>query len=1197
MAEEQLGVHLVGAEIKRWHWVFRDQPVEDYGVDCEAEEPGRHYPTGRLIGIQVKTGKAKYFKSPAADGSGWWYSPGTRRSGEPDRHLRYWLENDRRIVIVLVDETTMPESMYWVHVTLDQVEFTGASWKILVPTRQCLNATAQAEFRAITGAPRAAEQADILAATVSGLPPQTGRILYELRESDHFKALQLAVRLSRGREDPARVCGTLLGRDRRYLDGAGDRLYAALAVYAASHQCPGEVARAFIDAAALGTPGAPGYLALAAWSLIGAGEREQARARIEQAEAAGAPAALCAWIRAVIAHEGPGFPRVPQALLEATRGDPDGSPLYRLFLAHAASTAGDFAGAVRWSEQALAKEPDNSGLMLELARALLVREAANRSPVPGADLTRAVELATVAREQRRRWAGPSEEALPEILRALQMANDFPTALRVATPAPHGEATDREASNPLVAFLGVKIALTLGETDTAALLASRTAPGSPHARAIALMLGEPSPTTAGDAWLALLEDAGDDADLAVYALHRAAATGRWPIDRLERQRAEGQITVEGYEILRARTEAARGDLDAATRTIRPHVPISAAAAESFVEMLEDAEQLDAALEHCEKALERFATTPLAVNQWNLLMRLGRTQEAVDRAVALLARPGFPAPLRTMLRGFLVGEANARRDWRTVEEHCRAALHEAPGQPLFPWMYIGAAYNRRSWSDAWERLEELAPPVTTPQEAGLWLALHAYHGFTEQNVLEALDLFDAFPDDRDVRGQVITTLMTRGNKLGPDGTPILPLDAPGTRPRFQAALDAFLAEGTEGLNVIASRSVQEAFDVLRDGLTARAPLDAYLTECVRTGTMPLVAACVATQVSYPEALLQRSYGPIVAVTQDLADFAVELQDAANSLDRRAIVDASALAVACELPERFPALRGAFADLLIDQQTRFDCLTACSEARQAPGTVSALAVASDGRTLTQVNAPDEEVAAHTARANTLEHLLAPLDTFTELTDESVLRDPARPWLRIVYLALDQQAALWCDDVGLRQEARTLGCPAFGTVALLHALAEAADDDADLRRDVVRLAGAQVADILLEAAELAALAEGHDGFPGPAAAILERSAYWIASPPGAAVDTLLDVLDHVQPPTSDAAAAWIAAVCQGQAAYLDPEDLGPTLAEIAETVARRPGGERDREALLRAAERVADAERAHRTALLTAIGGEEARIGTAIG
>lgn len=1188
MAEEQLGVHLVGAEIKRWHWVFRDQPVEDYGVDCEAEAPGADYPSGRLIGIQVKTGSAKYFKHKAPNGSGWWYSPGTRPKGEPDQHLRYWLENDRRIVLVLVDETTTPESMYWVHVTLDKVEFTGASWKILVPASQRLDATAQVAFRAIIAAPRSAEQADVLAAAVRELPPQAGRILHGLRDTNHFKALQLGVRLGRGRHDPASTCDKLLGTDRRYLVGADGMLHAALAAYAASHGCHGQAALAFTAAGAAGAPESSRYLALAAWSLIAAGDREQARDRLDEAEAAGAPAVLCAWIRAVIDFDGPGFPQLPRDVVDETRADPDGGPLYRIFLAHAALAGGDYAEAVRWFEEALAKEPDHSGLMIELARALLTREAANRSPLPGADHARALRLATAARDQRRRWAGPSEEAVLEMLHAAQMANDFPAALRAAAPAPIGEATAREAASAPVAFLGVRVALALGEADAAALIAAHAAPGTPHARAIALALDAQASATSFDEWLEILADAGDDAGLAVYALHRAAATGQWPIEPLEQQYAAGHVTAEGYEILRARGQAARGELDAATRTMRPLVSSSAVAAESFIEMLEDDGQLEEALAQCRRALERFPIAPLAAKQWNLLMRLGRTSEAVEQAVALLARPGFPPELRATLRGFLVGEANARRDWRAVEEHCRAAISEDPDRAPFPWMYIGAAYNRRSLNEAWERLTALAPPITSAQEAGLWVALHAYRGFSEQDVLDALDLIDRFPGERDLHGRIVTTLLTRGNKLAPDGRPILPAQAPAASDRFQAALDAFLAQGADGLRVVAMGSVQNTISAVRDGLVARAPLDDFLQTCLRSGAMPLVAACLATRNSYTTALLQRMYGPIVAVTQNPAEFEAELHDAAEALDGKVIVDASALAVACELPDRLPTLRGAFDEVAVDEETRFDCMTACSEVRQAPGSVSEIAVAGDGQTLRQIDTPDEDLATHATRANALEQLLATLDTFEPPNDQSAAREPDRPWLRTVHLAMDRQEALWCDDVALRREARALGCPTFGTVALLHAVAEAHDDDAELRDAVVQLVRAQVADIYLDPAELVALAEDHHGHPGPAAAALARPGYWIGSNFDSAATTVTGVLEMIQPRTPEDAADWFAAVCEGLASYIAPDQLEATLNQIAEAVARRShSSEPEREALIRTAGQVAAAEQTRRSTMVSVLEG----------
>jgi len=1178
MAEGQLGVHLTGAEIKRWRWTFRDQPVEDYGVDCEAEAPGVNYPTGRLIGLQVKTGRAKYFKSAAADGSGWWYSPGARVKGGPDRHLRYWLEHDKRIVLVLVDESTRPEPMYWVHVTLDRVVFTGGSWKIFVPACQPLDATAQAAFRAIADAPRSGENADVLAATVKTIPPQVGRILTHLGGADHFRALQLAVTLSRGSADPVAVVERLLGKERRYLAGGDGLLYVAVAAYAGAHNLPAHAARAFLEAAQLNEHEAARYLALSAWSLVCANDRVQAQERVGLAEAAGAPAVLCAWIHAAIAHKGPGAPNVPRELVEATKRDVDGSPLYRLFLAHAAANARDVTGAVRWHEEALTKEPDSSQLMLNLATALLVREASNSTSVPGVDLSRALMLATDARDQRRRWAGPSEDAVVEIIHALQMATDFPTALRFATPAPFGEAIERESTCATVAFLGAKMALALRQEETAHRIAARVVVGSPHARAVELMLNGHRDLNASTAWLQVLEEALDDPDLAVYALHQAAACGLWPIENIEQQYAEGFLTVEGYETLRARSQAARGETDAAARTLRPYLSVSAVAAESFVEILEDCGLPDAALAECERALERFGNASLAAKRWNLLLRLDRTREAVDHAYAMLARSDFPAGVRTTLREFIVSDANERHDWHTVEEHCTAALREGSGSPLLAWAYIGVAYNRRRWTGAWERYVDLTPPISTSEEAVMWLTLHARHGFSEQDVLYALELFGRFPDDQRLRGQVIAIMLTRGDKLGPDGATILPLNSEATRVRLQAAVEEFLADNPDGLRVLAAGSVPETSAQVYQSLTARSLFDTYLQECLRNVTMPLAAACCATGESYAEALLKRAHGPIIAVAHDLAEFEAELGDAAAALDGSVLLDASALAVLCELPEAVTTLLGAFAEAAVDDETHFVCLAACSEARQAPGTVNILAVAGDGKPLTAEAVADADLLVHAGRADQLEKILTFLTT-VEPADPKVTQ---RPWRRGECLAIDRQSALWCDDVALRREARAAGCRTFGTVALLHVLAEA--DDADIRPRILRLATAQVGNIVLQPDEISALAIGHEGFPGPAAAALASSVYASDASGDDVAALLSEVLARVGPLGKEAALAWVTDVSVVLAPYLAPEHVEPTLNVVAATIAQHVTVEAG-EVLLRAAARVAESEAARRDWIVAAL------------
>jgi tetratricopeptide (TPR) repeat protein len=1147
VAEEQLGIHLVGAEAKRWRWLFRDQPVEDYGVDCEAELPGADYPTGRTIGIQVKTGRAKYFRSPAPGAVGWWYSPSTRSKGEADRHLRYWLEHDKRIILVLVDETTTPERMYWVHVTLDRVEFTGRSWKILVPATQPLDGTAQTAFRSIAAAPRSAENADVLAVATAALPPQVGRTLRALCSTDHFKALQLAVTLSRCSADPSAVCERLLGQDRRYLEGGAGLLYLAVASFAAAHHAPVLAARAFFEAAQLNEGERWRYLAHAAWSHYCADERVQSAERVEQAEAAGAPATLCAWLRAFIEHQGPGTPSVSKELIEATRTDIDAVPLYRLFLAFLAVAAGDLTGAVRLHEQALEREPDNSQHMLNLANVLLIREASNRSPLPGADLSTALRLAVDARDQRRQWSGPSEDAVIEIIHALQMITDFPTGLRFAAPAPHGEATERESACPTIAFLGAKMALALGQQETARHIAARVATGSSYALAVELMLDKPPTSQASTAWLKIFREAITDPDLAVYALHQAAACGLWPLDEIEVQRAEGVITTEGYETLRARSQAARGDTDAAARTLRPYLSVSPVAAESLVEILEDSGLFDEALGQCERAHERFRTVSLAIKRWNLLLRLDRTPEAIEHAIALLARPDLPAMARTTLREFVATNAQERHDWSVLEEHCQAALREGCGTQLLAWLYIGAAYNQRRWSDAWERYGELKPPIVRPAEAGMWIALHAYFGFSEQDIADALDLFDRFPDEREVRGQVIAVLLSRGNKLAPDGTPILPM-APGVaRIRLQAALEEFLADGVSGLRVIAAGSVPETMGQVFEGLVARAPLDAYLEECLRAGAMPLVVACSATGESYAEALLTRAHGAIIAVTDDLAEFEVEMGDAAAALDRSVLLDASALAVLSELPDASAGLLGGFAEASVDDETHFVCLTACSEVRQIPGTVSGIGLAEDGRTLSAKPTSEASILAQTARADELEKLLSRLSTFEAAVEHSA----QNPWMRCVQVALGRQMALWCDDVALRREARAAGCPTFGTVALLHVMAETSADEVDLRPRMVRLAASEVGNIVLEPEEIQDLAIGNDGMPGPAARALARSTFASNATIDDLTAVLRDVLAQLSPLTVEAADAWMSEVGTTFAPYLEPEHIEPTLNSIAAVIA----------------------------------------------
>ncbi|MHA6764054.1 hypothetical protein [Streptacidiphilus sp. PAMC 29251] len=575
--------------------------------------------------------------------------------------------------------------------------------------------------------------------------------------------------------------------------------------------------------------------AFAAWTLAGAGEFTAAHASLVKAVAAGAPDLLCTWIRCVIEHEGPGFPTGTAELRQASVEQIDIEPFYRIFLAHSAHAASDLSEAMRYLEEALEASPHSSMLQVALARVLLARVAASMSHVPTLDLRRAMDLCRTAREQRLAWAGPSEEPLVELLHCHIMASDFDTAQRLATAWPAGDALAREAACGLVAFLGVRVALSLGDTVGAEVIAD-SAQDPQYSAAIRLMVsGEPNRATSVQGWQNVLENAGDlDLDIVVYAVSRLADSGTWPIQRLEALRASGLITIDGYEMLQARSEAARGDLHAAKRRLRPHVTASPLGAETLVEVLESAGDLEEALDACTSALRRFANAPLRMRQWHLLTRLGRSGEAAALAAEILGRPELAAGQRETLRRSLIWDSWNNRDWSVVDDHCRASIGENPHHVTTEWDFIASAYSQQRWGLAWERMAELNPPIVTAEHAQLWLALHAYFGFSPQDASLALDLIDRWPEDQDLLRRVVTILLSRGNKVNALGQPIIPPQGPELVERFQAALARHTTRNPEALEVVTDYAAK--LDSLAADFAARAPAEALIESLRRSGRLP-------------------------------------------------------------------------------------------------------------------------------------------------------------------------------------------------------------------------------------------------------------------------------------------------------------------------------------------------------------------------
>ena len=116
------GVALVNFLVTdRLGWLFRSQPEADKGIDAHIEVVEDDVATGRLVALQIKSGKS-WFREPTADG--FVFRPN-------DKHVKYWLGHSLPVAVVLANRKK--QSAYWQIVTEETLASTGKGWKMTIP--------------------------------------------------------------------------------------------------------------------------------------------------------------------------------------------------------------------------------------------------------------------------------------------------------------------------------------------------------------------------------------------------------------------------------------------------------------------------------------------------------------------------------------------------------------------------------------------------------------------------------------------------------------------------------------------------------------------------------------------------------------------------------------------------------------------------------------------------------------------------------------------------------------------------------------------------------------------------------------------------------------------------------------------------------------------------------------------------------
>ena len=103
-----------------FQWLFREQPISDFGVDAHIEIVVDEEATGRLLAVQVKCGP-NYFSKSNADG----YIYRGKNA-----HLDYWVNHSLPVIIIIFNPET--DECLWQQITEKTVERTKKGWKTII---------------------------------------------------------------------------------------------------------------------------------------------------------------------------------------------------------------------------------------------------------------------------------------------------------------------------------------------------------------------------------------------------------------------------------------------------------------------------------------------------------------------------------------------------------------------------------------------------------------------------------------------------------------------------------------------------------------------------------------------------------------------------------------------------------------------------------------------------------------------------------------------------------------------------------------------------------------------------------------------------------------------------------------------------------------------------------------------------------
>ena len=584
--------------------------------------------------------------------------------------------------------------------------------------------------------------------------------------------------------------------------------------------------------------------------------------------------------------------------------DPDVALGALLMLAEARHNLGQLDEVRRVLKDASRRFPDRGSLYLHQARLCIELAEQRRSEgiAPSGLLESAVKLGLAARDQYRRWGGPSAASVAAATEALLMLDEPEKACDLATPGPEGQATQDEAADADVVTNRAHALLMLDRHDELDSLDWDLIDGSEGALMVAHQArGRGDPDAVELMRKALIEATDDGRKL--MALHGLALFGE--VDEAALERIDGAED-QHKALIRAVASYHRQDYGGAVQLLAGHGLATAMHAQLLARAQHSLDETDDAVDTLTQAVERLGDASLHLIAVQMLKERDRLHEA--QALALGALSGsMPRSDRRRLLCVLVDIVQSLHDWPATEQHARRLLEEFPDETMAIWVIVYSQLSRGDGRAAWRVITEHDAKPFDKDTALCAIQAYVSAEMAAAGAERLLDIASEFAHDEEVAAAALMALMLRA-----DGQQMTEAE----RSRLAAAFDSYFERFDEGqiLRRFEFTTAEDAIETIESLTAAPSIQQLQVRSLVRLGQAPYGMLRELRMLPYAELLVAMAAGHLTAVSLDDEERERERDTARSALGGVIAADTSVAALAVHAGISIDESAAAFKHVLI-------------------------------------------------------------------------------------------------------------------------------------------------------------------------------------------------------------------------------------------------------------------------------------------